>query len=133
MDLLRQAKVVCFSATAIPSRARAFYGETLGLQLVEDTPFALVFDANGTTLRVQKVDAVATAGYTVLGWEVDDIRSVVRALLARGLQCRRYEGMQQDADGIWASPSGALVAWFGDPDGNTLSLTEMPAAEHVRP
>jgi catechol 2,3-dioxygenase-like lactoylglutathione lyase family enzyme len=125
MDQLGTAKVVCFAATARVASARAFYGEVLGLKLVEESPFALVFDANGTTLRVQKVDAVTPAKYTVLGWEVDDLRSVARGLVTRGVRFRRYEGMDQDADGIWASPSGALVAWFEDPDGNTLSLTEL--------
>lgn len=127
MNLLGQARLVCFVATTSAPRARTFYGEVLGLRLVEDTPFALVFDANGTTLRVQKVEVVVSVGYTVLGWQVDDIRSIARALMARGVQFRRYEGMVQDGDGIWASPSGALVAWFEDPDGNTLSLTEHAA------
>jgi len=125
MNRLGRAKVVCFAATARPASARAFYAETLGLTLVEETPFALVFDANGTTLRVQKVEAVTPATYTVLGWEVDDIRSVAQALRAGGARLRQYEGMDQDADGIWTSPSGALVAWFEDPDGNTLSLTQL--------
>jgi catechol 2,3-dioxygenase-like lactoylglutathione lyase family enzyme len=128
MNRLSGAKVVAFAATARAPIARTFYAEVLGLKLVEDTPFALVFDANGTTLRVQKVGAVVPAKYTVLGWEVDDVRSVARALLARGVRVRRYEEMDQDADGIWASPSGALVAWFEDPDGNTLSLTQLRAA-----
>ena len=125
MTTLGRAKVACFAATANAPRAKTFYGDTLGLDLVEDTPFALVFDAGGTTLRVQKVDAVSPPRYTVLGWEVADIRSVARALQAKGVRLRRYDGMDQDADGIWASPSGALVAWFEDPDGNTLSLTQL--------
>ena len=128
MNRLGRAKVVCFAATARPPSARTFYAEVLGLKLVEETPFALVFDANGTTLRVQKVEAVTPPTYTVLGWEVDDIRSLARALRAGGVRLRQYEGMDQDADGIWASPSGALVAWFEDPDGNTLSLTQLGAA-----
>lgn len=126
MSDLGASRIVCFAATAQASRAKTFYGDTLGLALVEDTPFALVFDANGTTLRIQKVDAVAAVGYTVLGWEVRDIRAAVRALRGRGVQFRRYDGMGQDQDDIWPSPSGALVAWFGDPDGNTLSLTQLP-------
>ena len=122
MNVLGRARMVCFAATAKALRARAFYGEVLGLRMVEDTPFALVFDANGTT-----VDAVASAGYTVLGWQVDDIRSIAPALTGRGVQFRRYDGMDHDEDGIWASPGGALVAWFEDPDRNTISLTQAPA------
>jgi len=125
MSQLGVAKVMCFTATKDAPRAQAFYRDTLGLKLLEDTPFALVFDANGTTLRVQKVDAVVPAPYTVLGWEVDDIRAVARAMLEKGVQFRKYQGMDQDADGIWASPSGARVAWFEDPDGNTLSITQL--------
>ena len=125
MNQLRAAKVVCFTATQSAARAKTFYRDALGLELIEDTPFALVFDANGTTLRVQKVDAVVPAPYTVVGWEVDDIRAVARALLEKGVRFRKYQGMDQDADGIWLSPSGARVAWFEDPDGNTLSLTQL--------
>jgi catechol 2,3-dioxygenase-like lactoylglutathione lyase family enzyme len=125
MNQLGAAKVVCFTATQSADRAKTFYRDTLGLELIEDTPFALVFDANGTTLRVQKVDAVVPAPYTVVGWEVDDIRAVARALLEKGVRLRRYQGMDHDADGIWLSPSGARVAWFEDPDGNTLSLTQL--------
>ena len=96
----------------------------LGLSLVEDSPFALVFDSNGTTLRVQKVEQVTPAPYTALGWQVTDIEASVRSLRAKGAVFQRYEGLSQDALGIWKSPSGAKVAWFRDPDGNTLSLTE---------
>ena len=125
MNPLRVAKVVCFTATRSVDKARSFYRDTLGLKLIEDTAFALVFDANGTTLRVQKVDAVVAAPYTALGWEVDDIRAVARALLEKGVRFRKYQGMDQDADGIWVSPSGARVAWFEDLDGNTLSVTQL--------
>jgi catechol 2,3-dioxygenase-like lactoylglutathione lyase family enzyme len=128
MNQLGGAKVVCFAATARPSEAKAFYAETLGLRLVDDTPFALVFETNGITLRVQKVATVIPAKYTILGWEVDDIRSVARALRAGGVRFQRYEGMDQDADDIWRSPSGALVTWFEDADGNTLSLTQLRPA-----
>ena len=126
MGALGRANLMCFVATASPNKAKAFYGDTLGLRLVEDTPFALVFDAGGTTLRVQKVEAVAVAGYTALGWEVSDLHAAVRALAKKGVRFQRYDGMTQDASGIWKSPGGAQVAWFHDPDGNTISLTELP-------
>jgi len=76
-------------------------------------------------LRVAIVNTLQPAGYTVLGWIVPDIAKAVRALVKRGVEFRRYEGMQQDDLGIWSSPSGARVAWFTDPEGNTLSLTEL--------
>src|SRR4051794_14202345 len=116
--MLTDAKPVCFLATAKPDAAKKFYRDTLGLTLVDDTPFAIVFNANGTTLRVQKVQTVSSAGYTVLGWEVDNIQNMVERLRKQGVRFERYEGMLQDASGIWTSPSGAHVAWFKDSDGN---------------
>ena len=122
--MLNTASLVGFVATAQAEAARHFYESVLGLVLLEDTPFALVFNSNGTTLRVQKVQQVSPAPYTALGWAVTDIRSAVRALAAQGVVFRQYEGLSQDAQGIWQAPSGARVVWFVDPDGNTLSLTE---------
>jgi len=124
--VLNQSRLVCFVATADADRARAFYQGTLGLTLVEDGGYALVFDANGTQLRVQRVDAVAPHAYTALGWEVDDLTTAVRVLAAKGLGAARFPGLPLDADGIWDTPDGSRVAWFHDPDGNTLSLSQPP-------
>jgi catechol 2,3-dioxygenase-like lactoylglutathione lyase family enzyme len=122
--MLNAADVIAFVGTARPDAAIAFYRDALGLPLVADEPFALVFDAHGVMLRVTKVDAVAPAPYTVLGWRVPDIRAAVVELGGSGVAFERYPGMPQDELGIWASPSGAKIAWFRDPDGNVLSLTE---------
>lgn len=122
--MLQSSALVGFLATANPKKARHFYQSILGLTLVEDTPFALVLDANGTTLRIQKVEEVSVAPYTALGWSVADIHSTIRELTARGVTFERFDGLGQDASGVWQSPSGAKVAWFRDPDGNTLSLTQ---------
>ena len=122
--MLSTARIVAFVATALPDRARHFYVETLGLPLLADEPFALVFDANGVMLRVQKVAALAPAPHTVLGWNVPDVRAAVEVLAAKGVVFERFDGMPQDAFGIWTSPGGASVAWFKDPDGNLLSLTQ---------
>jgi len=122
--MLSSASLIGFLATASAVAAKQFYGSVLGLALVEDTPFALVFNSNGTTLRIQKVQQLSPTAHTALGWAVHDIRSTVRALTAKGVVFQRYDGLPQDALGIWQSPSGALVAWFRDPDDNTLSLTE---------
>ena len=122
--MLHSASLVAFVATAQAEAARHFYESVLGLSLLEDSPFALVFDSDGTTLRVQKVEQVTPAPYTALGWQVTDIEASVRSLRTKGAVLQRYEGLSQDALGIWKSPSGAKVAWFRDPDGNTLSLTE---------
>ncbi len=117
---------VLFLATANPERSRAFYEGLLGLEFVADEWPALVFRVGGRMLRIQKVDEVHAAPYTALGWSVSDIRRVVRDLRAAGVVFQRYQGMDQDGDGIWHAPSGALVAWFQDPDGHVLSLTQFP-------
>ncbi len=122
--MLNSCEVITFVATAKPTEARRFYQEILGLRLAADESFALVFDAHGVMLRVSRVRELIPAPYTVLGWKVADISAAVNELEARGVAFERYEGFDQDDLGIWASPSGAKVAWFKDPDGNTLSLTQ---------
>ena len=116
-------KAIAFLATADAQSACAFYRDTLGLELLEDSPFALVFDAGGCLLRIQKVEEVVVAPYTALGWSVDDIEARVDELVGMGVEFQRYPGMEQDERGIWNAPGAARVAWFRDPDGNTLSLT----------
>ncbi len=108
-----------------PDPGLQFYGQTLGLQLTEATPHALVFNAHGTTLRVAIAQAVSPAPYTVLGWIVPDIAATLHGLVERGAQPSRFEGMEQDGVGIWTTPTGSNVAWFKDPDGNLLSVTEL--------
>ena len=125
--MLGDSKLIGFVATQNPARAREFYEKTLGLTLVSEDPFSLVFDANRTMLRVQKVQEVAPAAYTVLGWAVPDIQAEVIELSNRGVHFERYKGLVQNSLEIWTSPSGAKVAWFKDPDGNTLSLTQFRA------
>jgi catechol 2,3-dioxygenase-like lactoylglutathione lyase family enzyme len=115
---------ILFLATANAERSRAFYERTLGLAFVADEPPALVFRVGNSMLRIQKVDQVHTLPYTALGWAVSDIRRTVKDLSSVGVAFQRYDGMNQDDDGIWHAPSGALVAWFRDPDGHTLSLTQ---------
>jgi len=121
---LGTATLVAFAATADAPRSRKFYRDVLGLRLVSEDPFALVFEAGGTTLRIQRVKKVATIPYTALGWHVEDIGATVAMLGAAGVATERFPGMDQDPAGVWESPSGARVAWFKDPDGNILSLTE---------
>ena len=122
--MLETMPIVAFVATTMPDRAKEFYSNVLGLQLLSEDGFALVYDAGGTKLRVAVVKELQPAGYTVLGWIVPGIRRLIQDLMKRGVEFRRYEGFDQDDLGIWTSPSGARVDWFGDPDGNTLSLTE---------
>lgn len=122
--MLESSDLVAFVAATDLSRARKFYEQTLGLPVTGQNDFACVFDANGTMLRVTAAPEVARAGYTVLGWRVSDITAAVRDLAARGVVFTRYDVMDQDEDGVWTTPGGEKVAWFADPDGNTLSLTQ---------
>ena len=115
---------ILFLATANAEQSRALYERVLGLTFVADEPPALVFRVGDSMLRIQKVDHVQPAPYTALGWAVSDIRNTVHQLRAAGVVFQRYAGMNQDADNIWPAPSGALVAWFRDPDGHVLSLTQ---------
>jgi catechol 2,3-dioxygenase-like lactoylglutathione lyase family enzyme len=125
MPLLASSKIAAFSATANPERAKAFYRDQLGLKLVSDEPYALVFDANGTMLRVQKVEKVGEAKYTTLGWNVSDIEATVQELEKAGVEFEHFNLPGQDEKGIWTPPgSTAKVAWFKDPDGNILSLAQ---------
>ena len=122
--MLDAADLIAFAATTDLDRARVFYEQVLGLPVTEQTDLACVFDVNGIMLRVTAVPEVARAGYTVLGWRVADITAATRELSARGVTFLRFDGMDQDADGVWTSPGGGRIAWFADPDGNTLSLTQ---------
>jgi catechol 2,3-dioxygenase-like lactoylglutathione lyase family enzyme len=115
---------ILFVATTNAAAASHFYGDILEFSLLADEPFALVFDCEGITLRVQKVDQLQPEMHTVLGWAVDDIEASVRKLSDKGIAFARYEHMPQDEQGIWSAPGGGRIAWFQDPDGNTLSLTE---------
>ena len=117
-------KLVAFVSTTDADQARTFYRSALSLRLVSDDDFALVLDAHGTPLRITKVESLAPAPFTVLGWEVADIAKTAAHLRERGVSFERYAGMAQDENGIWLAPGGARVAWFKDPDGNLLSITE---------
>ena len=119
-------ELVAFLPSTDLDRSARFYLDVLGLTAIEQTPFALVVDAGGTTLRVTQVEERADAPYTVLGWTVPDVETAVEALRAKGVEFTRYDGMDQDAHDTWTAPGGARIAWFRDPDGNTLSLQQPP-------
>ena len=123
--MVNNGKVMAFLATLDGRRARAFYEKTLGLQVVSDDEFALAVDTGGTMLRIQKVASFAPHAFTALGWEVPDIERSVGEITAAGVPFERFPGLGQDDRGIWRAPSGARVAWFKDPDGNLLSLTQL--------
>ena len=122
--MLGKNPIVTFLAAKDPQRTIAFYRDKLGLRFVSQDQFAVVFDANGIMLRIQMVPKPTVAPYTALGWEVPSIAAAVKKLVKAGVVFERYPGMPQDELGIWKAPSGARVAWFKDPDGHTLSLSQ---------
>jgi catechol 2,3-dioxygenase-like lactoylglutathione lyase family enzyme len=119
------SKMIGFVITTNPEKAKAFYGGVLGFRLMSEDNFALVFDANGTMLRVGKGGEFTAARNTVLGWEVEDIHSAIRELTPRGVRFEQFNlpFMKQDEFGVWTPPNGDQVAWFKDPDGNVLSIS----------
>lgn len=121
---LRATTLEVFVATTDPARARSFYEGALGLPLLEDNGYALLFAGSNATIRVTHVPELDPADHTVLGWVVDDIGRTVDALVARGVTLADFPGMDQDDRLVWTAPGGTRVAWFRDPDGNTLSISQ---------
>jgi catechol 2,3-dioxygenase-like lactoylglutathione lyase family enzyme len=122
--MLSSHKIVAFLSTTNPERARTFFRDKLGLPLLSEDGFALVFDANGTMLRVSIVRELTPAKYTVLGWEVTNIEAEIEALTQAGVKFNLYGLPGQNEQGVWNAPGGTKVAWFDDPDGNILSLSQ---------
>jgi catechol 2,3-dioxygenase-like lactoylglutathione lyase family enzyme len=117
-------KLVAFAATADLERSHELYGGVLGLERVEASGFANAYDVDGTMLRVTRVETVEVVPYTVLGFSVPDLDAAMGRLGA--VAFKRYPGLDQDASGVWTAPGGSRIAWFEDPDGNTLSLQQPP-------
>ena len=125
--MLGSADLIAFVPTRDPTKAREFYEQTLGLEFLSADPFALVFNAHGTTLRIANVSEVKDfrpAPFTIVGWQVTNASDTAGDLVKKGVRFERFPGMNQDAQGIWQSPSLARVAWFKDPEGNILSITQ---------
>lgn len=125
--MLGSADIVAFVPTKSPGKARQFYEKTLGLKFIVDDEFALVFNANGVMIRVVNIAGMPDykpPPFTILGWSVGDISRAAAALQKKGVKLERYPGLEQDELGVWSAPGGAKVAWFKDPDGNTLSLSQ---------
>jgi catechol 2,3-dioxygenase-like lactoylglutathione lyase family enzyme len=122
--MIAQNPIIAFIPTKDAARARAFYEEQLGMRFVSDDSFAVVMDSNGTMVRITRVGEFTPFPFTILGWLVADIHKTVAELTSKGLQFTRYGFLKQGEDGVWTAPDGAKVAWFLDPDGNTLSLSQ---------
>ena len=128
--MLSTSKAVAFVSVTDLDRARAFYEGLLGLKVLSQGPFALNCEAGGVAVMITKVPAVTPQTFTVLGFEVEDIGAMVDGLAARGVVFEHYPyfAPDQDARGVWTAPSGTLVAWFKDPDGNLLSVSTSKTA-----
>jgi len=122
--MLGSTNIVAFVPIKDSGKARAFYEGVLGLRFVKDDGFALVLEANGIMVRAAKMKEVTPAQFTILGWQVSDIEQVVRGLAAKGVHFEIFGFFKQDELGIWTAPTGDKVAWFKDPDGNILSVSQ---------
>ena len=122
--MLADKKLKAFVPTTKPEAAKSFYKDVLGLRLLSQDNYALEFEVNGILLRVITVPELKPQAFTVLGWNVADIASTIKSLNDKNVFCEKYDSLEQDDSGIWTSPNGPKVAWFKDPDGNILSLTE---------
>jgi catechol 2,3-dioxygenase-like lactoylglutathione lyase family enzyme len=120
--MLASSDLVAFVPSSDPQASRQFYEGVLGLRFIGDDRAALLFDANGTVVRIVGVDEVAPQPYTILGWEVEDIGAVVGDLANRGVEFQDFDFLDDDNPSVWSSPDGSQVAWFRDPDGNMLSV-----------
>ena len=121
--MLQLATPVGFLPTTDLDRARTFYEHVLGLPVINADSFAVVVQAGRITIRLTNVgDQLRPQVFTVFGWEVDDLRAEMAELAGRGVDFLRVDGLEQDDFGVWTAPGGSLIAWFKDPDGNTLSL-----------
>jgi catechol 2,3-dioxygenase-like lactoylglutathione lyase family enzyme len=122
--MLGAMNIVAFVPTRDSEKARSFYEGVLGLRFIKDDGFALVLDANGTMIRVAKVPEFTPAQFAILGWQVSGIEKVAAALQEKAVHFERFGFLEQDKLGIWTAPGGDKVAWFKDPDGNVLSVSE---------
>ncbi len=122
--MLGSTNIIAFVPIKNSAKARAFYEGVLGLRFVKDDGFALVLEANGIMVRAAKMKEFTPAQFTILGWQVSDIETVVRALATKGVHFEIFGFFKQDELGIWTAPTGDKVAWFKDPDGNMLSVSQ---------
>jgi catechol 2,3-dioxygenase-like lactoylglutathione lyase family enzyme len=124
--MLASGKMSGFVLTKDYDQARAFYEGKLGFKFVSLDQFALVMKAGGNNIRISKVPNFTPLQSTVLGWAVDDIEAVVAWLWKQGVATEKYPFVQDRERGIWTTPNGDRVAWFKDPDGNVLSVSQHP-------
>jgi catechol 2,3-dioxygenase-like lactoylglutathione lyase family enzyme len=103
--------------------ARAFYADTLGLEVSEDNGMLTLRLAGGGRVLIYPKPNHEPATFTVLNFPVDDIEATVDRLTAAGVAFERYPGARQDERGI-NRDQGPAIAWFQDPAGNILAVLE---------
>jgi catechol 2,3-dioxygenase-like lactoylglutathione lyase family enzyme len=124
MSILTSSQIATFIAVSDAARSRDFYEGILGMTVVSEDDYAIEFDCNGTSLRMQKGVQFTAQQFTVLGWHVDDMDAAMSELRERGVVFEQYPWMPPESNGVMTFPGGAKVAWFKDPDGNMLSLDQ---------
>jgi len=122
--MLSLHRIKAFVSTTNPDKAREFYKDKLGLKLLSEDSFGMEFEAAGAHIRISVVEKLIPQPFTVLGWDTDDIISTISMMSEKGISFERYTFIEQDDSGIWTSPGGTRVAWFRDPDGNILSISD---------
>lgn len=122
--MLSNQRIKAFVSTVQLSVAREFYEKKLGLTLLSQDKYGIEFEANEAHIRLSVVEKLTPQPFTVLGWDTDDIVSTINNLTAKGIIFERYNFIEQDENGIWTAPGGTRVAWFKDPDGNLLSVSD---------
>ena len=122
--MLASSKLQTIVWTSRPREAERFYSDVLGLPLKGRSMGALVYDIQGSVLRVSPVPSTQPSEHTVAGFAVEDLAGVVSALRERGVAWVRFPNFPHDDDGVVTAPDGSRVAWFRDPDGNLLSIVQ---------
>ncbi len=127
--VLTHARAMCFVASAKPDEAKQFYSDMLGLAFLNEDEYGSMYSISQTlTLRIQKVSELTPQQFTVFGWQVDEIEEAVTRLSQRGVVFLVFGFPTQDARGVCSFANGDKVAWFKDPDGNTLSIAQLAGA-----
>ena len=122
--MLASMNMMGFILTKDYEKSRAFYEGKLGFEFESLDQFALVMQAGKSMIRIVKVPTFTPLQSTVLGWQVGDIEAIVDWLTKRGVVFEKYPFVQDKERGIWSTPDGSKVAWFKDPDGNVLSVSQ---------